>query len=160
MLRKASEIATLCGVKVAIAFTDLSHDIHYFSSSDIFTFKINPQEVVQFEDSSITTYGQENYPFDSLIKSSRDSYLSTKAPNIKEPLIESNKFSKFSDGEFEKNFKVPQMEKITSKSSENDSDSTYLSPSQIEQLRKFDHEVSKLISLVNKSFIIIGIQIR
>jgi len=38
LLKKANELAVLCGVKVSLVFSDLHHNIHSYSSTDCFKF--------------------------------------------------------------------------------------------------------------------------
>ena len=41
LLKKASELSTLCGVAVSLIFTDMTGNVHLFSNNQDFKFAIN-----------------------------------------------------------------------------------------------------------------------
>lgn len=47
LLKKASEIATLCGVEVSLIFTDMTGNVHFFTNNDVFKFTINERKKVE-----------------------------------------------------------------------------------------------------------------
>lgn len=61
LLKKAAELATLCGVKVGLVFSDLYGCLHYFTNSA--EVKVDFAEGSKLKFSAVTTY---NYSLDDV----------------------------------------------------------------------------------------------
>lgn len=63
LLKKASEIATLCGVEVSLIFTDMTGNVHFFTNNDVFKFTINERKKVELANQNLFKYNPMQYPF-------------------------------------------------------------------------------------------------
>jgi hypothetical protein len=52
-MKKASELATLCGIKVSMVFTDLVGNVHTFSNTEDFELFIKPEKKEIYGNSSL-----------------------------------------------------------------------------------------------------------
>jgi hypothetical protein len=52
-MKKASELATLCGIKISLVFTDLFENIHTFSNTDDFELLIAREKEELYRESNL-----------------------------------------------------------------------------------------------------------
>ena len=63
LLKKACEISLLCGVEVAVSFTDLKGNLHSYKNSS--NFSIKPKKrIFEMKDKIVIDYKSEDYPFE------------------------------------------------------------------------------------------------
>lgn len=63
LLKKASELSTLCGVDVSLIFTDMTGNVHFFTNNEDFKFAINSTHQTKVDEQNLYTYNPSNYPF-------------------------------------------------------------------------------------------------
>ena len=63
LLKKACEISLLCGVEVAVSFTDLKGNLHSYKNSS--NLSIKPKKrLIEMKDTLVIEYKTEDYPFE------------------------------------------------------------------------------------------------
>lgn len=63
LIKKASELTTLCGINVSILMSDVNDNLHYYSNTNSSKFKIDPRFVNNSRKYSVHCYNQSHYPF-------------------------------------------------------------------------------------------------
>jgi hypothetical protein len=63
LLKKANELAVLCGVKVSLVFSDLHHNIHSYSSTDCFKFVASREYIDSIKHVNYYEYTDEDVLF-------------------------------------------------------------------------------------------------
>ena len=55
-MKKASELATLCGIEITLAFTDQFNNIHTFSNTENIYLSLKPSYANTFKDANVYTF--------------------------------------------------------------------------------------------------------
>ena len=63
LLKKACEISLLCGVEVAVSFTDLKGNLHSYKNSSNLSIK-HKKKIFEMKDKIKVNYNTEDYPFE------------------------------------------------------------------------------------------------